>query len=215
MAIDYRYYFDFRSATVGVNPIGFHALRNDVIKRSISWDQIAQLRIQRGMDYNNWLIMLILGGAMAGGGLSLMAASIENIPKGEYWFPSYLRFNFYSLTCIGLGLLVFSSACAAPWSQKSKPETAIGTAIPCGRLPKKIKCVAWNFSSRNIFHAAFLLNARSVKAAEVQDKSGRRETLFVGPLPTMSGVGRRTIRLICAFKPSKAHIPLIRSSAHI
>jgi hypothetical protein len=107
MAIDYRYYFDFRSTTVGVNPIGFHALRNDVIKKTISWDQIAQMRILRGMDYNNWLIMLILGGAMAGGGLWLMAASIENIPKGEYWFASYLRFNFYSITLIGLGALVF------------------------------------------------------------------------------------------------------------
>ena len=44
---------------------------------------------------------------MAGFGLWLMAASIENIPKGEYWLPSYLRFNFYSITLIGLGGLVF------------------------------------------------------------------------------------------------------------
>ncbi len=107
MSIDYRYYFDFRSATVGINSTGLHALRNDLIKHSVAWDQIAFLRIRRGMDYNNWLVMLIFGGAMAAFGLWLMASTIEHIPKDEDWLASYLRFNFYSITLIGLGVLVF------------------------------------------------------------------------------------------------------------
>ena len=107
MAIDYRYYFDFRAATIGINATGLHALRNDVIKHSTTWDQIASLRIRRSMDYNNWVIMLIIGGAMAGFGLWLMASTIEHISKDEDWLASYLEFNFYSFTIIGLGALVF------------------------------------------------------------------------------------------------------------
>jgi hypothetical protein len=104
MASDNRYNFDFRASTIGFNPLGLHVLRNRLITKTIAWDQVTEARILRGMDYNNWLLMLILGGAMALGGLALVFNSMQVAETLSFnWL---LRGNFYALTVGGLGTLL-------------------------------------------------------------------------------------------------------------
>jgi uncharacterized membrane protein len=100
------YNFDFKSVTVGFNPRGIHALRSGVIRRSIAWEDVLGIHIRRGMDYNNWLIMIILGGALTACGLALIAATNANMTKDGEWLVYFARFNAYSITLTGLGVLL-------------------------------------------------------------------------------------------------------------
>lgn len=100
------YHFDFRSVTVGFNGEGIHALRSGVIQRTHAWEDVQLMRVKRGMDYNNWLIMLILGGAMVICGLTLMASTFGNISRDGEWLVYFLEFNAHSITLLGLGTLI-------------------------------------------------------------------------------------------------------------
>lgn len=58
------------------------------------------------MDYNNWLIMLILGAAMTLAGGMLLISALTNIDRNFEGFIYFLEFNAHALTLMALGTLI-------------------------------------------------------------------------------------------------------------
>jgi hypothetical protein len=91
---------------VGFDTRGIHKLRNGLEIETVPWTNVTAVRIGRGMDYNNWWIMLLLGVPMVGFALWLMFSALKvygNDGATEGW---YLEGNFLALTIGGLGALL-------------------------------------------------------------------------------------------------------------
>ncbi len=101
--------YDHKTSQFGINPEGLHLLRNNFNFESISFGEIQRATIERGKDFKNWKIMLLIGLLSFGTALYLTAKIIYGLTEGVHGVIYIEAIVLPVLPGIAGVLLIFSS----------------------------------------------------------------------------------------------------------
>jgi hypothetical protein len=85
--------YHFSTNEFGISDQGIHFLRSGYNYETIKFSEIDALRIERGMEHHNWIVIFIIGALLVSAGLytsgSMLAAVLEESVSGKSakgWF---------------------------------------------------------------------------------------------------------------------------------
>lgn len=92
----------FQTSEFGVSGSGIHLLRSGFEYKTIAWNQVSSVKIERGRELHNWWIILLLGIALLGVGGYLTVRTIDIFMNKEHAELYVKMALFFLIPGIGL-----------------------------------------------------------------------------------------------------------------